>query len=55
MAVRHTRAALIIDWNPDPQRRLTVRAGTGIGIPTMSAACLAMYAASLEDLKFEKL
>ena len=29
----YTCAAFRMDWNPEPQSRFTVRAGTGMGIP----------------------
>ena len=45
-----TWAPLTTDWKPDPQRRLMVSAGTGMGIPHRSKTCLEMYGASFEEL-----
>ena len=35
---RRTCAPLMTDWKPEPQSRLTVSAGTGMGMPTLRAA-----------------
>lgn len=43
-----TCAPLIMAWNPEPQRRLTVSAGTGMGTPHRRPTWRAMYGASAE-------
>lgn len=37
-----------MDWKPEPQSRLTVKAGISFGTPTRKPTCRAKYAASEE-------
>ena len=47
----HTCAPLMMDWNPEPQSLLMVRAGEEMGTPDLRAACRARYPASVDDCR----
>ena len=47
----HTCAPLMMDWNPEPQSLLMVRAGEVMGTPDLRAACRARYPASVDDCR----